>query len=137
MLNKQGKYIDTEAMNRQMLEIKEEVLGKTHPFTLITINNLALVLDRQGKYINAKAINRQTLKISEEVLGKTHPNTLTSVYCLVYLLQEKQEYKEVLLLYYKAYINYNLLLDSEYLITKAYINYYFIILNSLQESNKI
>jgi len=137
MLNKQGKYIDTEAMNRQMLEIKEEVLGKTHPFTLITINNLALVLDRQGKYINAKAINRQTLKISEEVLGKTHPNTLTSVYCLVYLFQEKQKYKEVLLLYYKVYINYNLLLDSEYLITKAYINYYFIILNSLQESNKI
>ena len=77
------------------------------------------------------------LEICEEVLGKTHPNTLTSVYCLVYLLQEKQEYKEVLLLYYKAYINYNLLLDSEYLITKAYINYYFIILNSLQESNKI
>ena len=82
-----------------MIRIRETMQPKTHPSTLTTMSNLALVLDRQGKYANAEAINRQTLEIREEVLGKTHPDTLTSVYCLAYLLQKKQEYKEALLLY--------------------------------------
>ncbi|KAG4433370.1 hypothetical protein IFR05_011154 [Cadophora sp. M221] len=34
VLDRQGKYAEAEAMNRQTLEIKEEVLGKTHPSTL-------------------------------------------------------------------------------------------------------
>jgi len=45
-------------MNRQTLEIMEEVLGKTHPDTLTTMGNLAAVLERQGKYADAEAMNR-------------------------------------------------------------------------------
>ncbi|KFY31849.1 hypothetical protein V493_00740, partial [Pseudogymnoascus sp. VKM F-4281 (FW-2241)] len=64
-----GKYDEAETMNRQTLKLMEEVLGKTHPYTLTTMSNLALVLERQGKYDEAETMNRQTLKLKEEVLG--------------------------------------------------------------------
>ena len=94
VLNRQGKYVEAEAMNRQTLEITEEVLGKTHPDTLTTMNNLALVLNGQGKYVEAEAMNRQTLKISEEVLGKTHPNTLTTMNNLAGVLDMQGKYAD-------------------------------------------
>jgi hypothetical protein len=46
VLNRQGKYAEAETMNRQTLELSEEVLGKTLPSTLTIISNLALVLNR-------------------------------------------------------------------------------------------
>jgi hypothetical protein len=73
----------------------------------------------------------------EEVLGKTHPDTLTSVHCLAYLLQKKQEYEEASLLYQRACTGYNFLLGSEHPTTKACVNYYSIMLSSLQESSRI
>ena len=94
VLNKQGKYADAEAMNRQTLEIKEEVLGKTHPDTLTTMSNLALVLNSQGKYADAEAMNRQTLEIREEVLGKTHPDTLTTMSNLALVLDNQSKYAD-------------------------------------------
>jgi hypothetical protein len=37
-------------MHRQTLELREKVLGRQHPDTLSSINNLAEVLKYQGKY---------------------------------------------------------------------------------------
>jgi hypothetical protein len=48
------------------------VLGKEHPSTLTSMNNLALVLSNQGKYEEAKEMLRQSLGLSETVLGKEH-----------------------------------------------------------------
>jgi hypothetical protein len=48
------------------------VLGKEHPRTLTSMNNLALVLGDQGKYEQAEEIHRQVLGLSETVLGKEH-----------------------------------------------------------------
>ena len=42
------------------LELKEKVLGKEHPSTLDSMNNLALVLRNQEKYDEAEQIQRQT-----------------------------------------------------------------------------
>jgi len=83
----QGRFKAAYLQCKDVLQIREGKLGKTHPGTLTTISNLAPVLDSQGKYAEAETMNHQTLGLSEEVLGKTHPETLTSVYCLAYLLQ--------------------------------------------------
>jgi hypothetical protein len=40
------------------LQLKEMVLGKDHPHTLMSINNLANSLDEQGEYAEAEAIRR-------------------------------------------------------------------------------
>jgi hypothetical protein len=37
-----GQYTEAEAMNRQTLQLKETVLEKEHPDTLVSMNNLAI-----------------------------------------------------------------------------------------------
>ena len=83
-----------QALLQQVIRIKEEVLGKTHPSTLATISNLARVFLRQGKYADAEVINRQTLEISEEVLGKTHPSTLATISNLALVLVRQGKYAD-------------------------------------------
>ena len=54
VLDRQGKYADTETMNRQTLKIREEVLSKTYPDTLISVYCLAYLL--QKKQENKEAL---------------------------------------------------------------------------------
>ena len=68
------------------------VLGKEHPDTLTSMNNLGSVLSRQGKYEEAKEMHRHVLALRETVPGKKHPNSLTSVHCLSYLLHYKKRW---------------------------------------------
>jgi hypothetical protein len=44
-------------MHRQALQLKEKVLGKEHPSTLNSMDNLALVLHSQGKYAEAEGMH--------------------------------------------------------------------------------
>ncbi|KAH7354935.1 hypothetical protein BKA65DRAFT_549010 [Rhexocercosporidium sp. MPI-PUGE-AT-0058] len=89
-----GKNEAAKALLQQILRIRVDVLGKTHPDTLMTMNNLALMLSRQGKYADAEAMNRQTLKIREEVLGKTNPDTLMSMSNLALVLFSQGKYAD-------------------------------------------
>ena len=50
-------------MYRQTRELKEKVLGKEHPETLINMNNLAGVLDSQEKYGEAEQMHQKTLEL--------------------------------------------------------------------------
>ena len=70
-----GKYEEAENMHRQALELRETVLGKEHPDTLTSMNNLATVLRREGKYKKSEQMHRQALELREKVLGKEHPDT--------------------------------------------------------------
>ena len=49
----QGKYAQTEALYRQILEINRRVLGAEHPCTLLSMNDVADALNAQGKYAQA------------------------------------------------------------------------------------
>jgi len=70
------------------------VLGKEHPSTLRTVNNLALSLYRQGKLAMAETISRQALQFQEKVLGKEHPDTLTNTNNLVLFLVHQGKFAE-------------------------------------------
>jgi len=50
MLRDQGKYEQTEEMYRQTLRLKETMIGKVHPSTLMSMNILGLMLRDQSKY---------------------------------------------------------------------------------------
>jgi hypothetical protein len=45
-------------MYRQALTLSETVLGKEHPDTLMSMNNLADILSSQGKYEQAEELYR-------------------------------------------------------------------------------
>jgi tetratricopeptide (TPR) repeat protein len=89
-----GKYAEAEAMGRQTLQLRETVLGKDHPDTLASMNNLALSFHQQGKYAEAEAMHRQTLQLKETVLGKDHPDTLKSMNNFAELLRQQGKYAE-------------------------------------------
>ena len=66
---------DTMRVMRRALEGNEAALGVSHPSTLISVNNLAILLKQQGKYGQAEAMYRRSLAGREEALGPTHPHT--------------------------------------------------------------
>jgi hypothetical protein len=47
-----------------MLQLKEKVLGEEHPSMLISMDNLASVLQSQAKYEEAEGMHRQTLQLT-------------------------------------------------------------------------
>lgn len=48
-------------MNRRALEARKRVLGSEHPDTLISVDNLASVLQDQGKYDETEDMNRHLM----------------------------------------------------------------------------
>ncbi|KJZ70980.1 hypothetical protein HIM_09635 [Hirsutella minnesotensis 3608] len=72
----------------------KKVLGKEHPETLGSMNNLARVLQSLGKYEEAERLHRQALDLKEKVLGKEHPETLGSMNNLARVLQSLGKYEE-------------------------------------------
>ena len=64
---------------RRALESRERLLGKEHPHTLTSVNNLAELHAGAGDAVGALPLCRRVLESSERVLGKEHPDTLTSV----------------------------------------------------------
>jgi tetratricopeptide (TPR) repeat protein len=94
-----GQYAEAEAMSRQTLQLKETLLGKDHPDTLASMNNLAVSLCQQGKYTEAEAMDRQTLQLRETVLGKHHPDTLAGMNNLALSLFWQGKYAEAEAIY--------------------------------------
>ena len=101
MIDRMGDFLYRMGRWSETYEIRvfhstqvEAILGKQHPSTLTSMNNLALVLNSQGKYEEAEQMHRQTLALSESELGKKHPSTLTSMNNLARVLDRQGKYEE-------------------------------------------
>merc|ERR1712217_432207 len=82
-----GKHHEAEPLFRHALEGREVTLGPTHPDTLTSLNNLAMLLKAKGQHQEAEPLLRRTLEGCEATLGPTHPGTLTSLNNLAILLK--------------------------------------------------
>ena len=66
------------------LDKRKIVLGDTHPDTLTSLNNLAILYYKaglngaQGRYEKAEPLYLECLDKRKAVLGETHPDTLTT-----------------------------------------------------------
>ena len=78
VLYDRNQYEEAEQLFREVLILKEKVLGKEHPDTLISMNHLGWILYDQKKNEEAERIARETLMLRKKVLGKEHPDTLLS-----------------------------------------------------------
>ena len=85
-----GEYPKAETMFRRSLEVRERTLGKEHPDTLASVNDLAVLLARKGDYAGAEPLFRRALEARERTLGKEHPDTLASVNNLAALLMPER-----------------------------------------------
>ncbi len=90
----QERYGGAILLLKQKLETRERTLGKEHPFTLTTINSLALLYKAQGSYGEAEPLYSRTLEASERTLGREHPFTLATVNSLASLYKDQGRYSE-------------------------------------------
>ncbi len=65
-------------MYKAALQLLEKVLGKEHPSTLSSMNNLAGLYLKQGRYGEAKPLFKAALQLREKVLGKERADTQSS-----------------------------------------------------------
>jgi hypothetical protein len=80
--------------NGVALKRQGELLGEKHPDTLLTLSNLAGVLDDQGEYEHAEEMHRQVLGLRETVLGKEHPGTSGSINNSAKVLSRQGKYEQ-------------------------------------------
>ncbi|KAH7343782.1 acyl transferase/acyl hydrolase/lysophospholipase [Rhizoctonia solani] len=79
VLEDMGEWEKASVLRRMTREKTEEVLGKDHPDTLTSMNNLANTYGSLGRYEDASALHSEALDVLKRVLGKDHPDTLTSM----------------------------------------------------------
>ena len=89
-----GRYEEAEPLFRRGLEARERTLGKDHPDTLSSVDNLAALYHDQGRYEEAEPLFRRGLEARERTFGKDHPQTLTSVNNLAMLYRAQGRYGE-------------------------------------------
>jgi hypothetical protein len=76
-----------EEMFTRVLSGREKVLGLDNPYTLMTMNNLAIVLEQQDKLEEAEDLFRRRVKGREKVLGANHPDTIAATMNLASLMK--------------------------------------------------
>jgi len=74
----QGDYSKALEWHGRALAGREKSLGKDHPDTLNTVNNMALVYENQGGYGKALEWYGRALAGLEKSLGKDHPSTVST-----------------------------------------------------------
>ncbi len=74
----QDDLAESEALLREVLELRRSSLGEDHPQTLQTQRRLSRVLLAAGKREEATALLRGVVKTSTQIFGPSHPETLAA-----------------------------------------------------------
>lgn len=61
----------------QVLELREQALGASHPEVAACLNNLAVLLKSKGMYGEAEELYMRCIAIKERSMGPTHPQVPT------------------------------------------------------------
>jgi tetratricopeptide (TPR) repeat protein len=78
LLYAQGDYGGARPLYERALTISEKVLGAEHPYTAVSLSNLAGLLQGLGDHDGSRPLYERALAISEKVLGAEHPDTKNS-----------------------------------------------------------
>src|SRR5262249_12645531 len=78
-------YPQAENFYQTALNLREQLMGETHPDTATSLNNLALLQRANGNYAQAEPLFQRALAIREQRLGPFHLATAESLYGLARL----------------------------------------------------
>ena len=97
-----GHYTKAEPLYVRALEARERTLGREHPATLSSVNNLAALYYNQGDYAKAEPLFVRALEACERTLGREHQDTLRSVNNLAELYRSQGDYAKAEPLFVRA-----------------------------------
>ena len=83
---------------QQLYDINCSLLGKNHPDTLSSLNNLVVLTLETGDYTKSLRLAEKSLSLNSKAFGEKHPNTLlalNNLACAYYYLGEKEKALEV------------------------------------------
>ena len=98
----QGRYREAIPKASEILALREQALGPTHPDVAQSLNNLAVLLQATGGYATARPLLERALRINEEALGHSHPLVARGLNNLAALLQDMGDYAGAKPLYERA-----------------------------------
>ncbi|KAI0849478.1 TPR-like protein [Daldinia vernicosa] len=82
-----GYYEKAEQTARESLDLAEKIFGHEHLRTLLSTQNLAIVLQARSKYPEAGSLNQELLQLYEKLLGPNHPGRLMFMNNLAFILE--------------------------------------------------
>ncbi|MEP3786709.1 tetratricopeptide repeat protein [Ascidiaceihabitans sp.] len=97
-----GKYVPSEALFREALQIDATDQGKTSRTYATCLNNLALVVEAQGRFTEAEGLYREALEIDRATIGEGHPEYATRLNNLALVVKAQGRYADAEGLYHKA-----------------------------------
>jgi eukaryotic-like serine/threonine-protein kinase len=74
-----GHYKESEALNKQVLEMQRQLYGDRHPLVADTLINLGAIQLDLGNYPEAEHYDRQALDITRGWYGDDHPETASAL----------------------------------------------------------
>jgi serine/threonine-protein kinase len=89
-----GHYAISDALNRRVLAMHQQLYGGRHPLIADDFINLASIQNNLGHYAEAEAFDRQALNINRSWYGKVHPETGASLNYLGQALVMEGRYDE-------------------------------------------
>lgn len=101
-LARKGEFAQALALHQQVLQIRIEKLGPTHPFVAQSLNNIGFVYHMQGNYPEAKTYYQQGLQLWKQAYGPDALALATSYNNLAYLAQQEGNYPQATELYQQA-----------------------------------
>jgi serine/threonine protein kinase/Tfp pilus assembly protein PilF len=81
-----GLYPRAQPLLERSADVRRRVLGPRNPDTLVSMSDLAWVLQEEGHYAEAEKLYRETLTIQRRVLGPEHTDSLSSMSDLALVL---------------------------------------------------
>jgi tetratricopeptide (TPR) repeat protein len=92
-----GDWNNAERLAIQVLNMRKKLLGPEHPYTVISMEDLAKTYHHRGKLNEAEQLEVQVLDMRKRLLGTKHPDTLVtmgnlaSTYCYQGKLNEAEQ----------------------------------------------
>jgi hypothetical protein len=88
-----GHYDKALPLLEKSRQTSESELGRDHPDTLTTKNNLAMLYYAQGEYVKAESLHVEVLRLRKKELGADHADTLNSMNNLAALSKAQGNYE--------------------------------------------
>ncbi len=90
----QGQFTESETTAREMLAMRQRLVGPEHPLLASALADLAWAVSGLGELDKAEALYRQALAMRLNLLGGQHPDTLVTLRSLGLTLAAEHKWGE-------------------------------------------
>jgi len=67
-----GRLEEAKGLQKQVLELRKEILGDHHPDTISAMDNLASTIKKCGRFEEAEGLQEEAMRLRKVTLGDLH-----------------------------------------------------------------